>query len=116
MRSAVRRWVHWPVADASVLRGIKAHLTRAGWGPDCADERVGLAATLDAYTRGGAWASHCDDRRGMLKVGYLADLTLLEGDITTIPHAEIGKMRVALTICGGRITYRRSDATMEPAE
>ena len=103
----------WPVADASVLRGIQAHLTRAGWGPDCADERVGLAAALDAYTRGGAWASHCGDRRGMLKLGYLADLTLLDGDITTTPYAEIGKLHVVLTICGGRITYRKSDATMQ---
>ena len=97
----------WPVADVSVLRGLRAHLTRAPWTAELTDERVGLTAAVAAYTIGGAWASHCDDRRGILKPGYLADLLLLDGDITTTPTTKIDQLQVALTICGGRITYRR---------
>ena len=100
----------WPVADASVLRGIQAHLTRKIWGAECQDERIGLTETLAAYTIGGAWASHCDDSRGMLKPGYLADLTLLDGDITSTPIGQINRMEVVLTICGGRVTYQKSTA------
>ncbi len=101
----------WPVADVSVLRGLQAHLTRPKWRDDLADERIGLNDALAAYTIGGAWASHCEQRRGMLKPGYLADLTLLDGDIASTPHGKIDTLHVALTICGGRITYRNPNTS-----
>ena len=96
----------WPVSDVSVLRGIKAAMTRAPWTADLQDERVGLMATLTAYTVGGAHAEHTDDRKGVVKPGYLADLVLLTGDIETTEPNDIDALDVALTICGGRIVYR----------
>ena len=96
----------WPVSDVSPLRGIRAALTRAPWAEDLPDERIGLMATLAAYTRGGAFASHAEGRTGRLRVGLLADLVLLGGDIEATPPEAIDRLGVALTICDGRVTHR----------
>lgn len=95
----------WPVADVSVLRGIQAALTRVAY-DGAADERLGLMATLHAYTAGGAWAAHRDHLTGRLAPGLAADVVMLDGDIETKAPEAIGAMSVALTICGGRITHQ----------
>ncbi|HHX91730.1 MAG TPA: amidohydrolase [Paracoccus sp.] len=94
----------WPVADINPWRGIQAALQRpvyAGAG----DERLGLHEVLAAYTSGGAWAEHTEDRKGMLRAGYLADAVVLSGDIEATPVAEIGTMSARITICGGKIVW-----------
>lgn len=48
----------------------------------------------------------------MLRPGYLADLTLLDGDITTTPIGDSDKLQVRLTVCGGQITYHKPDAAI----
>ncbi len=96
----------WPVSDVSVLRGIKAAVTRQPWADGLQDERIGLMSTLAAYTVGGAYAEHTEDRKGMLRNGYLADLVLLNGDIEAVAPEDIDGLDVAMTICGGRVVYR----------
>lgn len=97
----------WPVTDVSVMRGIGAALTRRPFdAPGCRDERVGLMATLAAYTRGGAYAAHWDRLTGTLAPGMAADLAVLSGDIEATPPEAVGAMTVALTVAGGRITHR----------
>ena len=100
----------WPVTDVSVLRGIQAALTRKPYNADCADERVGLMPTLAAYTAGGAWAAHAEGVTGRLVPGLCGDLVLLEGDVEAAPPEQVGGMGVALTVCGGRITYSGDSA------
>ena len=97
----------WPVADVSVLRGIKAALTRQPWGPGLPDERLDLIGVLAAYTRGGAWASHAERRSGMLRPGMCADVVVLGGDIEATAPEDIDKLGIPMTICGGRITHER---------
>jgi predicted amidohydrolase YtcJ len=94
----------WPVADVNPLRCIQAAVTRAAYDGG-RDERVSLHEALAAYTIGGAWAEHTDDRKGMLRPGYLADLVVLDGDIEAVAPAEIGRMRVQQTIVDGRIVW-----------
>jgi len=69
------------------------------------DQRMSLMDTLAAYTIGGAHAEHTEDRKGMLKPGYLADLVILSDDIEAVPREEIGAIHVAATICGGRVVW-----------
>ena len=74
------------------------------------DERVGLMEVLRAYTAGGAWAAHQDGLTGTLRPGLAADVVVLGGDIESLAArpatlADIGAMGIALTVCGGRITY-----------
>jgi predicted amidohydrolase YtcJ len=96
----------WPVTDVSVLRGIGAALTRRPYdAPGCADQRLGLAATLAAYTAGGARAAFRDHLTGTLRPGLAADLVVLSGDIEAVPPEAIATLSVARTICGGQTTF-----------
>jgi hypothetical protein len=94
----------WPVADVNPMRSIAAALTRVPYA-GAADERVGLMATLKAYTAGGAWAAHLDGLIGVLRPGLAADLVLIDGDIETIPPVRLGRTGIALTLAGGRVTH-----------
>lgn len=94
----------WPVADVNPLRGIQAALTRPTY-EGARDQRLSLMETLAAYTTGGAYAEHTEDRKGMLREGYFADLVILSGDIEAVAPEEIGAMHVATTVCGGRVVW-----------
>jgi predicted amidohydrolase YtcJ len=94
----------WPVADVNPMRSIQAALTRVPYA-ECQDERVGLSEVLRAYTAGGAWAAHLDGLTGTLRTGLAADLVLIDGDIESIPFGQLGRIGIALTIAGGRITH-----------
>ena len=61
--------------------------------------------SLHAYTAGGAWAAHRETVTGILRVGLAADVVMLSGDIEAAAPEEIADMGIALTICGGQITY-----------
>ncbi len=97
----------WPVADVSVLRSVKAAMTRPAFG-SAPHQRMGLDATLAAYTCGGAWAAHRDHITGRLAVGMAADLVALNTDIEATAAASIDALSVDLTIAGGRVTYDRA--------
>jgi predicted amidohydrolase YtcJ len=99
------------VADANPLRGIQAALDRPVF-DGARDERIDLLDILAAYTIGGAYAEHTEDRKGMLRQGYLADVVILDGDIEATPKDRIGTMTVQKTICGGQIVW---DAVAEAA-
>ena len=94
----------WPVADVNPLRSIQAALTRPTY-EGGADQRLSLHDVLAAYTVGGAYAEHTEDRKGMLKPGYLADVVILSGDIEATPPDQIGAMHVEKTLCGGRVVW-----------
>ena len=96
----------WPVTDVSVLRGLQAALTRVPYGDDCTDERLGLMDSLHAYTAGGAWAAHMEAVTGRLMPGLAADLVLLGGDIEATAAGDVGKLGIALTIVGGKVTHQ----------
>ena len=94
----------WPVTDVSVMRGLQAALTRATY-PGGKDERLSLMDSLYAYTAGGAWAAHMEGVTGRLIVGLAADLVLIDGDVEALAPDSLGQTPVALTICGGEVTY-----------
>jgi predicted amidohydrolase YtcJ len=67
-----------------------------------------IPSRLDAlklYTRGSAWFSFDEDKRGSLDVGKLADLAVLSADYLTVPTEKIGSLESVLTMVGGRIVY-----------
>jgi len=72
------------------------------------DECVDVYTAVDAYTIGSAYAEFAEDYKGRIKPGYLADLTLLDRDIFTIPRKEIRKAQVLWTMVGGVMAYRKS--------
>jgi predicted amidohydrolase YtcJ len=96
-----------PVESLSPLECIENAVRRQGKdGRDFfPEERVDLAAAVDAYTSGSAYAAFAEDHLGRIRPGCLADLTLLDRDLFSLPPSEIGKARVLFTMVGGRIAY-----------
>lgn len=97
----------WPVSPISPLYAIYCALTRKPWAEDMPDQRLSLDNCLIAYTAGGAYADFAEDRRGVLQAGYDADLVLIDGSLEGLAETE-NAARIALTICGGNITYERA--------
>jgi predicted amidohydrolase YtcJ len=71
------------------------------------DQRMSRMEALKSYTLNGAYAAFEESSRGSLKVGKLADMTVLSKDITTIAEDEIATARVTYTIVGGKILYKK---------
>jgi predicted amidohydrolase YtcJ len=62
---------------------------------------------LHSYTMANAYAAFEEDLKGSLTPGKLADVVVLSEDIMTVPEERIRSAKVALTIVGGRVAYRR---------
>lgn len=95
----------WPVSPLNPFQGMQAAMTSQPLAPGLPQQRQSLMDTLDAYTRAGAICEFREDRKGMLKNGYLADVVLLDRDIETTDATEIAKLRPLMTICDGRVSY-----------
>jgi predicted amidohydrolase YtcJ len=102
----------WFVAPADPLAGIYAAVTRRtldgrnpdGWVPE---QKINVEQALRGYTYEGAFASFEEDRKGMIKPGMLADMVLIDRDLTAIAPETIRDAQVLKTIVGGRVVYSR---------
>ncbi len=75
-----------------------------GWHPE---ERVTREQALAMFTRHPAFASFREEDYGTITVGRVADFTVLDRDIMTIPAPEILTTTNVMTIIGGRIVYEK---------
>jgi predicted amidohydrolase YtcJ len=94
----------WPVAPLDPFVGIKAAMMRPR-APGAPDERQTLGDSLSAFTLDSAYAEFAEDRKGVLKPGAFADIAVLAGNVEAASPETIDRMKVAMTICDGRITY-----------
>jgi predicted amidohydrolase YtcJ len=102
----------WDVAPATPIEGIYAAVTRRtlddahpdGWVPA---QKISVDEALHAYTTEAADAAFAERDLGTLAVGRLADLVLIDRDLTRIPPETIRDAHVDLTMVGGRVVYER---------
>ena len=62
---------------------------------------------LACYTSGSAFAEFAEDAKGKLKEGFLADLTVLDGNPLKVDPQNLMNINVVETIVGGKTVYRR---------
>ena len=100
----------YQVEPLNPIEGLYASVTRKerlgedgdGWYPE---QKITMEDAIRYYTLGSAYAQFMEDRKGMIKTGYLADIAITDKDLLTIPETEIMKTRVDYTITGGKIVY-----------
>jgi predicted amidohydrolase YtcJ len=101
----------WPVAPLDAVAGIDAAVNRRpvdgthreGWH---AEQRLTATQALHAYTAGAAYAAFAEHDLGTLEPGTLADLVVLDRDITDPANREaVRETKVVLTVAGGRVVH-----------
>jgi len=105
----------YPVEPIGPLEGLYAAVTRKdragepgeGW---FSDQKLSMEKAIELYTLGSAHAEFTEDRKGMLKQGYLGDVVIFNHDLMTMPHDKIMSAKVDYTIVGGKIVYKREGA------
>ena len=102
----------YSVEPLNPMEGLYAAVTRKdrmgeegdGWFPE---EKLSMEEAIRLYTLGSAYAQFMEDRKGIIKEGYLADMVILDHDLFNIPEDEIMKTKVDYTIVGGKIIFER---------
>lgn len=107
----------WPGTNAAwytsnPLQGMYAVVTRqtldgtpeGGWFPE---ERISAESALRAYTVNNAWVAGEEDYKGRIKVGYLADLVVLEANPLEVPGSQLKDIRVLITMVDGKVVFER---------
>ncbi|MBC8491123.1 MAG: amidohydrolase [Candidatus Marinimicrobia bacterium] len=97
----------WYVAPPVPLLGIYAAVTRQtldglnpdGWVPE---EKVSVEAALKCYTLHPAYASFEEKIKGSIERGKLADIVIIDHDLTMIEPEEIKNCRIMITIVDGK--------------
>ena len=100
----------WFVAPPTPLEGIYAAVTRrtlddrnpGGWVPE---QKITVEQALRAYTVDAAYASFEEGIKGSIERGRLADLVIIDRDITQAAPETIRDARIAKTIVGGRVVF-----------
>ncbi len=100
----------YQVEPLNPMEGLYAAVTRKdrlgeegeGWHPE---QKISMEDAIRFYTLGSAYAQFMDERKGMIKPGYLADIVITDKDLLTIPDIEIMKTKVDYTIVGGKIVF-----------
>lgn len=102
----------WPVAPMDPIMGIYAAVTRrtldgrnpGGWHPA---QKLPLREAIHASTLGGAYAEGMEADKGSIVPGKLADFAVLDRNLFEIEPEEIAGTEVVMTVCGGKVVYRK---------
>ena len=98
----------YPVEPVTPFRGLYAAVTRkdlAFKSEYFPMEKLTMDQAIAAYTAGSAFAEFAETDKGLIAPGMLADLVVLDRDITAIPPQKILETRVLRTIVGGKTVY-----------
>lgn len=98
-----------PVELPFALGGIQCAVTRTSLkdhcGPYLPDQAFTVREALDSYTIESAKASFEEDRKGLIKAGYMADYVVLEKSVFEVDPETIKDIRVLETVVGGKSVY-----------
>jgi hypothetical protein len=100
----------YQVEPLNPMEGLYAAVTRKdrlgeegeGWHPE---QKIKMEEAIKFYTLGSAYSQFMENRKGMIKAGFLADIVIVDKDLLTIPGNEIMKTRVDYTITGGKVVF-----------
>ena len=98
-----------PVEDVSPISSLYSSVVRQDRDGNefFPGQRMTRLEALQSYTINNAYAAFEEDIKGSITVGKLADITVLDRDIMTVPEAEIAHAQVDMTIVGGEIRFER---------
>lgn len=109
----------WPVSSPDPMWGMHVAVNRtaphedphaqddtAQCSPLLPEQSLTIDDAVRGYTVGAARANRLD-RTGTIETGKAADFAVLGADPYDVASAEIGSIRVALTVCDGEVVFER---------
>jgi hypothetical protein len=102
-----------PVESLDAFACLDAAVNRHPWSPD---ETLTPEEAIRAYTSGGAYAAHADDRVGSLEVGKLADFVILSDDPRRRGGRGIGALAAEQVTWAACRFPRRTATPPDPAD
>jgi hypothetical protein len=75
------------------------------------ENRLSREEALRLWTRGSAWFSTEEDKKGALIPGQLADVAVLDQDFFSIEEEDIKTIESELTLLGGDVVFASGDFT-----
>jgi hypothetical protein len=98
----------YPVEFINPFRGLYSAITRqneAGTQTFQPQEKISLNEAIYAYTQASAFGEFREHQKGRLEPGFLADLIVLDRDITTASPQQLLHTKVLRTIVNGETVY-----------
>lgn len=71
------------------------------------ETKLDRSTALELYTKGSAWFSQEQQKKGDIRVGMFADLAVLDQDYFTVDDEEIKNIEAEMTIVDGKIVYAK---------
>ena len=93
-----------PSFYASVARRTLAGTPEGGYEPD---QKMTRDQALRSYTIDAAYGAFMEKDKGSIEVGKLADFTIYDKDIMSIPEDDILSTTVTMTIVGGKVRFTK---------
>ncbi len=87
---------------AAVTRKDLDGYSNEGWN---LQQALSREEALAIFTKWPAYAIFKEEKLGTLEIGKLADITIFDQDIMTIPNEDILATKVVMTVVGGKIVY-----------
>jgi predicted amidohydrolase YtcJ len=108
--AAIAFGTDYQVEPLNPMEGLYAAVTRKdrlgeegnGWFPE---QKITMEKAIEYYTLGSAYSQFMENRKGMIRPGYLADIVITDKDLLSIAENEIMKTRIDYTITGGKVVY-----------
>lgn len=88
---------------AAVARKDLAGFSGEGWHPE---EALTRQQALALFTTGPAYAAFRENDLGTIEAGKIADFTVFDADLMTIPEQQILKARPVMTVVGGDVVWQ----------
>jgi predicted amidohydrolase YtcJ len=95
----------WPVSELNPWVGIHAAVCRTDATGKLSPARLSLEEALGAYTRGAAFASHCETTRGTLAPGKYVDLVVVAPDPFEVASEALAGIRTVATVVDARTVF-----------
>ena len=97
-----------PVASlyASFTRKTLKGTPEEGYEPT---QRMTREQALKSYTLDAAYGAFEEDLKGSISVGKLADFTIYNQDLMTVPEEDFLDTEVVMTIFGGKVVYQKEE-------
>ncbi len=118
VKAGIKPSIEWgpkaPDGKSSALWFMQTLVTRKDnngkvWG---ADQKVDRKQALWMFTNWSAGYINEQDKLGTLETGKLADFVILDGDYMGVPEDDISKLKVLMTVIGGKVMYERPDTKL----